>query len=82
MRLATHLVAATAAVCVASFGAQAGQTLDNIKQKGFIQCGVSTGLAGFSNPDDAGNCRASMSTSAALSPLRCSATPRRYGSRR
>ncbi len=23
--------------------------------KGFIQCGVSTGLAGFSNPDDAGN---------------------------
>jgi general L-amino acid transport system substrate-binding protein len=55
MRLATHVVAATAAVCVASFGAQAGQTLDNIKQKGFIQCGVSTGLAGFSNPDDAGN---------------------------
>ena len=26
-----------------------------IKSKGFIQCGVSTGLAGFSNPDDAGN---------------------------
>ena len=26
------------------------QTLDAIKAKGFIQCGVSTGLAGFSNP--------------------------------
>jgi general L-amino acid transport system substrate-binding protein len=56
MRLATHLVAGTAVVCVASFGvAQAGETLENIKAKGFIQCGVSTGLAGFSNPDDAGN---------------------------
>jgi general L-amino acid transport system substrate-binding protein len=55
MRLATHLVAGTAAVCVASSGvAQAGETLDAIQAKGFIQCGVSTGLAGFSNPDDAG----------------------------
>ena len=56
MRLATHLMAGAAAVCVAWSGvAEAGQTLDNIKEKGFIQCGVSTGLAGFSNPDDAGN---------------------------
>ena len=29
-------------------------TLDTVKQKGFIQCGVSTGLAGFSAPDDKG----------------------------
>ena len=35
--------------------AKAGATLDAIKKKGFVQCGVSTGLAGFSNPDDAGN---------------------------
>jgi general L-amino acid transport system substrate-binding protein len=56
MRLAIHLVAGTAAACVATFGvAQAGETLNGIKNKGFIQCGVSTGLAGFSNPDDAGN---------------------------
>ena len=56
MRLATHFLAGSAAVCVASFGvAQAGETLDAINEKGFIQCGVSTGLAGFSNPDDAGN---------------------------
>jgi general L-amino acid transport system substrate-binding protein len=49
-------MAGAAAVCVAWSGvAEAGQTLDNIKEKGFIQCGVSTGLAGFSNPDDAGD---------------------------
>jgi len=56
MRLATHLVAGTAVACFASLSiAEAGETLDAIKAKGFIQCGVSTGLAGFSNPDDAGN---------------------------
>ncbi|HEX5077845.1 MAG TPA: amino acid ABC transporter substrate-binding protein [Geminicoccaceae bacterium] len=56
MRLATVLVAGTAVVCGAPLGiAEAGQTLDAIKEKGFIQCGVSTGLAGFSNPDDAGH---------------------------
>jgi general L-amino acid transport system substrate-binding protein len=39
-----------------SLGAvQAGETMDAVKAKGFVQCGVSTGLAGFSNPDDAGN---------------------------
>jgi general L-amino acid transport system substrate-binding protein len=56
MRLTTHILAGTAAVCLVSSGvAQAGETLDAIKNKGFIQCGVSTGLAGFSNPDDAGD---------------------------
>ncbi|MDX1487902.1 MAG: amino acid ABC transporter substrate-binding protein [Acidiferrobacterales bacterium] len=34
--------------------AQAG-TLDDVKRKGFIQCGVSQGLPGFSNPDEKGN---------------------------
>ncbi len=38
----------------ASAGASAA-TLDDIKAKGFVQCGVSQGLAGFSNPDDKGN---------------------------
>ncbi len=56
MRSAMHLVAGTAVVCLVPFGvAHAGETVDSIKQKGFVQCGVSTGLAGFSNPDDAGN---------------------------
>lgn len=36
-------------------GAQA-QTLENVKtKKGSLQCGVSQGLPGFSNPDDKGN---------------------------
>ena len=30
-------------------------TLDDVKNKGHVQCGVSQGLPGFSNPDDAGN---------------------------
>lgn len=29
-------------------------TLDDVKAKGFVQCGVSQGLPGFSNPDDKG----------------------------
>ena len=35
-------------------GATAG-TLDQVKQKGFVQCGVSQGITGFSSPDDKGN---------------------------
>jgi general L-amino acid transport system substrate-binding protein len=33
----------------------AGETLDAVKEKGFVQCGVNVGLPGFSNPDDQGN---------------------------
>jgi len=29
--------------------------LDQVKSKGFVQCGVTQGLPGFSNPDDKGN---------------------------
>jgi len=55
MRLATTLLAGSALALAATVGsAEAGPTLDAIKSKGFVQCGVSTGLAGFSNPDDAG----------------------------
>lgn len=42
-----------AALTLSASAAWAG-TLDDVKAKGFIQCGVSTGLAGFSNPDDKG----------------------------
>ena len=31
-----------------------GDTLDTVKKKGFVQCGVSQGLPGFSAPDDKG----------------------------
>jgi general L-amino acid transport system substrate-binding protein len=38
----------------AAAAATAG-TLDDVKTKGFIQCGVSQGLIGFSNPDENNN---------------------------
>ncbi len=47
--------AALAAVLIsASASAFAGATFDNVKKKGFVQCGVSTGIAGFSNTDSKG----------------------------
>lgn len=53
-----HFVGAVAAAMIAVVGlsgaAQAGATLDAIKKKGFIQCGVNTGLAGFSVADSQG----------------------------
>jgi len=41
----------------AGFSVQAAsaQTLKTIKDRGMLSCGVSQGLAGFSNPDDKGN---------------------------
>lgn len=35
-------------------GAEAG-TMDDVKKKGFVRCGVSQGVPGFSNPDAQGN---------------------------
>lgn len=35
--------------------ARAGSTFDAVKARGFVQCGVNTGLAGFSMPDSAGH---------------------------
>ena len=58
MRFTSLVLSGTAAVLVMNSGAvSAGAALDAIKDKGYIQCGVSTGLAGFSNPDDEGNWR-------------------------
>ncbi|MCP1336022.1 amino acid ABC transporter substrate-binding protein [Futiania mangrovi] len=47
------LLGAVASAALAASAASAS-TLDNVKAKGFIQCGVSQGLPGFSNTDDAG----------------------------
>jgi len=48
------LAAIGAAMLVSSAMVQAGPTFDAVKQKGFVQCGVTTGVAGFSNPDSQG----------------------------
>ena len=37
------------------YPAYADKTLETVKENGYIKCGVSQGLMGFSNPDDKGN---------------------------
>ena len=48
--------AALAAACVALFGtaAQAGPTLDQVRARGTLVCGIHTGVAGFALPDSRG----------------------------
>lgn len=48
------LISTAAVALTVSAGATAG-TLDDVKAKGFIQCGVSQGVPGFSNADSNGN---------------------------
>jgi general L-amino acid transport system substrate-binding protein len=53
-----HRLAAAAALAAIAFGATpalAGKTMDAIKARGQLVCGVNTGLAGFSAADSAGN---------------------------
>jgi general L-amino acid transport system substrate-binding protein len=49
------IAAALGAVVSLGAGAASAQTLNNVKQKGFLQCGANTGLAGFGQPDAQGN---------------------------
>ena len=48
------LAAIGTALFAASAAANAGATFDNVKKKGFVQCGVSTGIPGFSIADSKG----------------------------
>lgn len=48
----TLLISSVLAVAATSVSAD---TLDSVKSKGYLQCGVSTGLPGFSNADEEGN---------------------------
>src|SRR5690606_3401206 len=54
-KLVTGIVGAAALVLSASAGSAA--TLDDVKAKGHVQCGVSTGVLGFSAPNDQGDWR-------------------------
>ncbi|HCL65688.1 MAG TPA: amino acid ABC transporter substrate-bindnig protein [Rhizobium sp.] len=51
------LLSAAVGAAVLGFGAPAALagTLDDVKAKGFVQCGVNTGLTGFASPDASGN---------------------------
>ena len=84
MRLATTLLVAGAAALLAPIGtAKAGATLDDVKKKGFVQCGVNTGPRRASpTPTTPATGPGSTSTSAAPSPPPSSATPRRSSTRR
>ncbi len=53
-RLALAAAASTLALCL-SIPAFAGKTLDAVKQRGTLNCGVTNGVAGFSAPDTQGN---------------------------
>ena len=69
------LAAVGAALFAASAASHAGATFDNVKKKGFVQCGVSTGIPGFSIADSKGEWKGLTWTCAAPSPPPCSATP-------
>ena len=47
-------VAGAIALAFVAGAAQAQSTLEAVQKKGFVQCGVNTGLAGFSQPDSRG----------------------------
>ena len=47
--------AAGAALLILAAGSASATTLEDVQKKGFVQCGVSEGLPGFSNPDEKGN---------------------------
>ena len=50
------LLAAAGAIALACAApAFAGKTLDAVKQRGTVKCGVTNGVAGFSAPDTQGN---------------------------
>jgi general L-amino acid transport system substrate-binding protein len=54
-KLAIHGLSAFAVLALTGPALAQTKTLDAIKQRGSLNCGVSTGLAGFSAPDDKGN---------------------------
>src|SRR6201988_766936 len=53
--LGVIMLSAAAVTAVLDGTAQAGPTLDKVKQAGQISCGVPTGIAGFAAPDSQGN---------------------------
>ena len=48
------MCAAVLGVALAASPVRAGSTFDAVKARGFVQCGVNVGLAGFSSPDKTG----------------------------
>ena len=55
MKLVKKLAVSAALASLTVAGVAQAGTLDDVKAKGHVQCGVSQGLPGFSNPDQNGN---------------------------
>lgn len=57
MKNAKSIAVGTAMLCgvFTASVASAATTLESVKEKGHLQCGVTSGLPGFSQPDDKGN---------------------------
>jgi general L-amino acid transport system substrate-binding protein len=57
MKTVIKVAVATAigSICMAGAASAQTKTLDTVKQRGSLSCGVNVGLAGFSAPDDKGN---------------------------
>ena len=49
------IIAALLAACAVWAPAQAGSTMDAVRARGVLNCGIHTGVAGFSLPDSRGN---------------------------
>ena len=52
---ATLVTIAAGAIAALIVGSAHATTLDDVKKKGFVQCGVNTGLLGFASTDDKGD---------------------------
>lgn len=55
MRQLTRMAIAASAVAFATLPAHAGKTVEAVKQRGQVVCGVSTGVSGLSQADSSGN---------------------------
>ncbi len=55
MNLVKSAAVSVAVLSLGAVGIGHAATLDDVKAKGHVQCGVSQGLPGFSNPDTQGN---------------------------
>ena len=55
MKLVKNLAVSAALVSLAYAGVAQAGTLEDVRAKGHLQCGVSQGRPGFSNPDQSGN---------------------------
>src|SRR3954467_10453509 len=53
MKCITTMIAIAAALGMSA--SASAQTLNTVKQRGVLVCGVTQGLPGFSSPDDRGN---------------------------